>query len=234
MAKEPPPANELQVAFDLGEEVSNPPPAQADAAKNARANPAEPAGKRVKKREGGGGPAEAPAKKEKAAEPLVSKTAAADQSDLPKPVPPKPGPLKPIAPQIPEANAKPANSPLTQDAPVISVADEAGSPESQAVKDSTPQPERPMPDQKPELAAGNGSKPAEHPPAEIPENEAAASEEMAAGEISSEETEKIIQLINNKEGCWKMLPGGERVALSDEEWRSELARHFRRETPASS
>ena len=77
---------------------------------------------------------------------------------------------------------------------------------------------------KPEPAPGNGTEPAGRPPMEIP-----ASEEM-----DSEETERIIQLINNREGCWKVLPGGERVALSDQEWRSELARHFRRGTPAGS
>ncbi len=217
MAKENPPAKEMQVAFDLGDEASNPPSTQAGAAKKARANPEKPTGKLVKNREGGRGAARERVGEKQAAKPPVSKPVTAAQSDSPKP-----DPSKPMAPHIPETKAEPTKSPPANNAPIISIADESGSPKSRPEKGATPQPERPMPVKEPEPATGNGAEPAGHPPVEIP-----ASEEMAG-----EETERIIQLINNHEGCWKVLSGGERVALSDQEWRSELARHFRRETPA--
>ena len=57
MAKENPPAKDPQVAFDLGDEASDPPPDRTGAAKKARAKPPKPDGKLVKNRDGGGGAA---------------------------------------------------------------------------------------------------------------------------------------------------------------------------------
>ncbi len=40
-------------------------------------------------------------------------------------------------------------------------------------------------------------------------------------------------LVNGPDGCFKEVEGGETVKLSEDEWRLELARIFRRESPPS-
>lgn len=54
------------------------------------------------------------------------------------------------------------------------------------------------PPQQPEPAAGNGTDP-----------------------------NRILKLVNTKDGCWKILPDGKRIALSEEEWRAELTSQFK-------
>lgn len=65
-------------------------------------------------------------------------------------------------------------------------------------------------------AAGEGAQPGTDAPAQ---------EETAPAEPPV----RVARLVNDQEGCWKVLETGEKVALSDEEWRAELAHHFRRE-----
>jgi hypothetical protein len=70
-------------------------------------------------------------------------------------------------------------------------------------------------------APGNGTaegapSAADTPPA-APEAEAAVETEQ----------DPVVQLINSAAGCFKVLESGERVALSDAQWRLELARHFK-------
>ena len=229
MAKENPPAKDLQVAFDLGNEASDPPPDRTGAAKKARAKPAKPDGKLVKNRDGGGGAAGERGGERQSANPPLAKPVTAAQS-----APSESDGEKSAPPHLPATKAEPATAPPAKDAPTLSAAGEDGAPASSPKKDAAPRPEQPMAAKEPEPAPGNGAEPAGRPPVEIPASEEMDSEEMDSEEMDSEETERIIQLINNREGCWKVLPGGERVALSDQEWRSELARHFRRGTPAGS
>lgn len=219
MAKEKPTTEELQVAFDLGDEP--PDSAQASPAKKAQANPG---GKLVKNRRDGQDAAGGNAKEKKAAKTPGSKPVSA-----------------------------------AKDTPTISIAGEDGPSETPPEKTATPPPEQPMAT---EPAAGNGAEHAGRPPVEIPageevRGEVQAGEEMGSEEMVSEEhdgeemgseehdgeehdgeeqageePERFIQLINNQDGCWKVLSDGERVDLSDQEWRAELARHFKRETRA--
>ncbi len=58
-----------------------------------------------------------------------------------------------------------------------------------------------------------------------------ADEQAASGEAPEEEGPRIVRLISNSEGCWKELEDGRRIDLSEEEWRTELARQFRKDTP---
>ncbi len=41
---------------------------------------------------------------------------------------------------------------------------------------------------------------------------------------------RLVKLVNNQEGYWKVLEDGRRIDLTEEEWRMELARHFKRES----
>ena len=41
---------------------------------------------------------------------------------------------------------------------------------------------------------------------------------------------RLVKLVNNQEGYWKVLEDGRRSDLTEEEWRMELARHFKRES----
>lgn len=85
---------------------------------------------------------------------------------------------------------------------------------------------------------GNGAKPpeaeqtdqpgededAEATPAELQADEAETNGAGDNGVETEEPSEKVSELANTAEGCWKLLSGGERVDLSDQEWRQELAR----------
>lgn len=41
---------------------------------------------------------------------------------------------------------------------------------------------------------------------------------------------RLVKLVNNQEGYWKVLEDGRRIDLTEEEWRMELARVFKRES----
>lgn len=44
----------------------------------------------------------------------------------------------------------------------------------------------------------------------------------------------VIELTNGSDGCWKVLAGGERVTISDDEWQQELTRLLKhRSAPTS-
>ena len=62
---------------------------------------------------------------------------------------------------------------------------------------------------------------AEHEPAETAE--AAESAEAAAN--------AVMELGNDQDKCWKVLADGERVEISDMEWRKELTRLLAPSTP---
>ncbi len=47
---------------------------------------------------------------------------------------------------------------------------------------------------------------------------------------STQQDARLVKLVNNQEGYWKVLEDGRRIDLSEEEWRMELARHFKRES----
>ena len=103
------------------------------------------------------------------------------------------------------------------------------------------------------MAKGNGKAPAQEPlipgledeaPVEDAAQEAdarpddvhAAAEADAANAEQTEATPatlevRVQELGNTTEGCWLVREGGERVELSDAEWRKELAHLFRKETP---
>lgn len=68
----------------------------------------------------------------------------------------------------------------------------------------------------------------------------AAEETGESGESVPSEVEPTVPteppvhlLVNGPDGCFKEVEGGETVKLSEEEWRLELARIFRREAPPS-
>lgn len=89
-----------------------------------------------------------------------------------------------------------------------------------------------------EEAASVAELPTKPAPAPVPagngvDTAPAAAVTEAAPPAESEAMEngvRVVQLINSKDGCWKLLSDGERVALNDEEWRIELARQFKRES----
>ena len=38
---------------------------------------------------------------------------------------------------------------------------------------------------------------------------------------------KVLRYVNDKSGCWAELEGGQRVELSEGEWRQAIRKHFR-------
>ena len=86
-----------------------------------------------------------------------------------------------------------------------------------------PEPTPPLEPESSDSPGANGASasdggPSQGPPASDPEPATPA-------------PDRVIRLINNREGCWKVLADGDRVELSEEEWRIELGRQFKRETP---
>ena len=58
--------------------------------------------------------------------------------------------------------------------------------------------------------------------------------DAGAPEIAAEPGPAVIELANGTDGCWKVLAGGERVTITDEEWHQELARLLKsRSAPTS-
>ncbi len=47
--------------------------------------------------------------------------------------------------------------------------------------------------------------------------------ETGGGDEEALPTIKVSELANTEEGCWKVMSDGERVELTDQEWRKELA-----------
>lgn len=66
-------------------------------------------------------------------------------------------------------------------------------------------------------------------PATDPAGEGAA-EELAA---PVDEGPRVLRYVIGAEGAWKELEDGSREPLNEDEWRTALARHFRRETTAA-
>ena len=59
-------------------------------------------------------------------------------------------------------------------------------------------------------------------------------EDAGDPEIEAEPGPALIELANGTDGCWKVLAGGERVTITDEEWHQELARLLKsRSAPTS-
>ncbi len=61
---------------------------------------------------------------------------------------------------------------------------------------------------------------------------AAAAEDAGAEAPQEDAGPRVLRLVHSAEGCWKELEDGQRVDLSETEWRSELARQFKHEQPA--
>ena len=38
---------------------------------------------------------------------------------------------------------------------------------------------------------------------------------------------KILRYVNDKSGCWAELEGGQRIELSEVQWRQAIVKHFR-------
>ena len=38
---------------------------------------------------------------------------------------------------------------------------------------------------------------------------------------------KVLRYVNDKSGCWAELEGGQRIELSEEQWRQAIAKHFK-------
>lgn len=71
--------------------------------------------------------------------------------------------------------------------------------------------------------------PAAHDEAAEAEAQAADVAEGDAPEAEPAPPEEVVvELVNNHQGCWKVLDDGERVELSEEEWRQALSRQFRK------
>ena len=66
-----------------------------------------------------------------------------------------------------------------------------------------------------------------------PEAEETGAVDAGDAEQAVEPGPTVIELTNGSDGCWKVLAGGERVSISDEEWRHELTRLITRRRPAS-
>jgi len=48
--------------------------------------------------------------------------------------------------------------------------------------------------------------------------------ERETAEHAGEEENRVTELANTTDGCWKVLADGSRVELTDSEWRKELTR----------
>ena len=84
---------------------------------------------------------------------------------------------------------------------------------------------------------GPPSSPASPPPDSAAEG--ATADDPAAADTTADDTTRgdptaqdarLVKLVNNQEGYWKVLEDGRRIDLTEEEWRMELARHFKRES----
>ncbi len=69
--------------------------------------------------------------------------------------------------------------------------------------------------------------------ATAPPEEASGAGDAGDDEPAPEPGPLVTELTNGSDGCWKVLAGGERVSISDEEWRQELTRLIARRRPAS-
>lgn len=84
-----------------------------------------------------------------------------------------------------------------------------------------------------EAASPAPGQPAPEPPDTTPGAEEAQGESPEATEGPTADAVRVLRYVIDAEGGWKELEDGSRVPLSEAEWRNALARHFRRDTPAS-
>ena len=79
----------------------------------------------------------------------------------------------------------------------------------------------------PESAAEGAT--ADDPTADDPTADDPTADDTTRGDPTAQDA-RLVKLVNNQEGYWKVLEDGRRIDLSEEEWRMELARHFKRES----
>ena len=80
-------------------------------------------------------------------------------------------------------------------------------------------------------SASRGEGPPRSPASPPPESaaEGATADDTTRGDPTAQDT-RLVKLVNNQEGYWKVLEDGRRIDLTEEEWRMELARVFKRES----
>ena len=143
-----------------------------------------------------------------------------------------------------KADAKPSSQATPQ--PEGGTAPESAAPSAQTDKPTDPAKEQPAAREQPaakdppaaevatvEEEPAQPAEPAEAVPAETSEESedggdpsespSGAEAEKQAPEPGERPDSGIAQLVNGSGGCWKILSGGERVDLTEEEWRQELS-----------